>query len=114
MYSSHLVTQGQLQSLGTYNSLIEVEYETFMFLVDSMHQSYVHDGFQFYVSLYEHVDSFSHSEHDVEVDPNWYMYYKSEGSDFVLPNELFQNTNMIGETNGSDILILPHESGDEN
>lgn len=46
MYSSHPVTQGEMQNFDTCNFLNKVEYESFMFLVDSMQQSYVDDSFQ--------------------------------------------------------------------
>ena len=37
------------------------------------------------------------------------MHYESEDLEFVLPNDLIENANVIGETNGSYILILPYE-----
>lgn len=110
MYSSHPITQGVLQTFDTCNFLNEVKYEAFMFLVDSMHQSFVQDGLQFDDSLYEHANSFSHSEHDVEVNVVLYMHYENEGSYFVLPNELTKKVVYIGETNGSDVFILPHKN----
>ena len=42
------------------------------------------------------------------------MQYESEESDFVLPSELMENIDFIGETNENNIFILPHENGNDN
>lgn len=108
-------TQGVLQNFGTCNFLNKVENESFLFLVDNMHQSYVDDGFQIDSSLHgEHAGLYFHSEHDVEVNADLYMHYENKGVDFVLPSDLIQNANLIGETNTRDISYLPHESANEN
>ena len=85
-----------------------------MFLVNSMHPSYVDDNFHFDPSLYEHADVLSHSEHDVEVNANKCMHYENEGVNSILPRVLFQDANLIGGTDENENFSFPQENVNEN
>lgn len=113
-YSSIPDTQGELQNFDTFNFLNKVEYESFMFLVDSMHHSNVDDNFQNDSNLHEHADLFSHSDHDVEVNTDVCMHYENGESYFIFLSDLFQDANLIDETDRRDAFNLPPESADEN
>ena len=42
------------------------------------------------------------------------MHYEEDESYFVLPNELIQNVDMLGEANEKEIFSLPEEDVNEN
>ena len=52
-----------------------------------------------------------HSEKDEESVSSFYMRSKS---DFVLPNMLMKNSNVLGEIIENDTYILPQEDVNEN
>lgn len=97
-----------------YDSLHQFEYEILIFKFDSMNDSFNQEEFLLYSDIFEHVDSYVYSEHFVEMVPSLYIHYEHENVDFVLPSELIEDTNLIGETDESDILSLPHENQNGN
>ena len=42
------------------------------------------------------------------------MHYESEDVELIFPSELIRDANLIGEIDERNILILPHEIGNEN
>ena len=103
MYSSHLDTQGELHFLDICNLVNEVEYEHFVFHIDSMYLSYVYDGSKFDVYNQEHVDMQFHSEQDEESNSCFYMHYENG---FVSPNLLMRRSNVCGKTKESQSFSL--------
>ena len=97
MYPSQLDTQGELHFLDIYNLVNKVQYEYFVFPLDSMHFSYVHYDSQFDFCIQEHIDMHFHSEQDGESDSSFYMHCENY---FISPNVLMKNSNVFGETNG--------------
>ena len=109
-----MVTQGELKIHDIYDSFNEVEYEQFMFLIDSMHESVSKDEFQFDDGIHEHASFIFHSEQEVEVLPSFYMHYESDDDSFVLSNELIANVDVFGEANVNESFNFPHDERNEN
>ena len=114
MYSSHLDTQGQLHFLYICNLVNEVEYEHFVFHLDSMYPSYVYDGSKFDFYIQEHADMQFHSEQGEESNSIFYTHYESDDDNFGLPNEVNENTGVLGETNDNESFSLPQRDISQN
>ena len=112
-FSSYPEAQGELQS-DSCNSLNEVEYQAFVFLVEGTHDLVSGNQFQFDVSCYDHTESFFHSELDEESMFDFCMHYEDNDSSFVLPNELIKSVDVLGETIENENFSLPWENVNEN
>lgn len=94
----------------------EVEYQTFVFPIEGIHDSISSDQsyFQSDVSYYDHAISYFHSEQGVESLSDFYMHYEDDDSSFVLPNEVIESVDMLGETNKDESFSLPQEDVNKN
>ena len=111
-HPSHPDTQGELQIFSC-NSLNEVEYQIFVFLVEGVHDLVSDDQFQLDISSYDNIDSCFHSEQD-EINVDLYMHYEDNDNSFVLPNEVIESVDVLGETNENESFSLPQENVNEN
>lgn len=107
MYPSHLDTQGELYFLDICNLVNKVEYEYFMFPLDSMHPSYVHDNSQFDFYILENADLQFHNEQGEENMSSFYIHYESDDDSFVLPNEVIERSDVLGKTKKNKSFSLP-------
>ena len=113
-FEYHPIMHKDTHFQGMCDPFPQVEYEAFTFENDSMHESFVREGFQFQSNIFEHADQNFHNEQVIENEAGCYMHYESGVVDLVLPSELIHDANLIGETNRIDVSILPHENLDEN
>ena len=113
MYSSYSDTQGELQNFDSCNSLDKREYRSFVFLVDSMHQSNVHESFQFHLYIQEHDNIHFHSENDDEIVFEFYMHYDNDNN-FIFPNKVIESADVLGETKENKNCSLPHDNVNDN
>ena len=111
MYSSHLDTQGELHFLDMCKFVNKVEYEHFVFPLDSMHKSFGFEDFVFDCYIQGHVDMNFHSEKDEERNSSFCMHYKNG---FVSPNLLMRRSNVCSEADVNDTYSLPQRDVNEN
>ena len=114
MYPSHSDTQSELHFLDMFNFMNKMEYEHFVFPLDSMHLPYVYDGSQFDFYIQEHDTMKFHSEQGEESVSSFYMHYESDDGNFVLPNEVIESTVVLGKTKENESFSLPQEDVNEN
>ena len=108
----HLVIHENTQFQGMCDLFSQVEYESFIFKVDNMHNSPNEQGYQFIYDILWHVDPLFHSDHYVGDVPS--MHYESQEIYFILSTELIENSDVFGETIEIGILSLPQEDVNEN
>ena len=96
------------------DSFPQVEYDAFIFESDSMHELLNKEKFQFQSNMFECADRNFQNEQVVENEAGCYMHYGSEVVDSVLPSELIQNVDLIGEIDRRSNNSLPHASSYEN
>ena len=97
-----------------YGPFAHVEYDAFIFKVDSMHESLNEEEFQFQSDIFEHADPNFHNEQVVESKASFCMHYEGEGVDFIFPTGVFQDVNLIGKTDMNNISSLPPSHSNEN
>lgn len=85
-----------------------------MFPLDSVHRSFDGNEFQSYNETQEHIDPYFHNEQVVGNDSNFFMHYESKDVEFFFPNEMIEDANLIGESNGTEVSILSQEYVNEN
>ena len=85
-----------------------------MFLVEGIHGSVSSDQLKFYLSYYDHVDSYFHNEPSVDNMFDSYTHYEDDDSSFVLPNELIVNNDVLGKTRKNESFSLPQKNVNEN
>ena len=97
-----------------YDSFDGVEYEYFVFQMDSMHKLVYKDEFQFDVGIHEHADFLFHNEQEVEVMKSFNMHYEDESGCFVLPIEEIEDMFFIGKIDMNESFSLPQGERNEN
>ena len=108
------VISKDIQFEGMYDPFPRVEYDTFIFEVDSMQEMLNKEGLQFQSDSYMHADQNVYSEQAAESKDNCYMHYKSGDIYSVLLNAELQDVDMIGKTDRRRNFNLPHQEKDEN
>lgn len=104
----------ETQFQGVCDPFPYVEYEAFIFKNDSMHDLSNKEQFQFQFDMFEHADQYFHNKQTVENESSFYMRYESQGVDSVLLSGVFPDVYLIGNTDMSDNLTLPHVNSNEN
>ena len=112
-YSLYMDAQGELHS-NPCNSLNEVEYHIFVFIVEEVYGWVSSDRFQLDFNCYDHADSYFHSEQGVDNVSDFYMHNEDNDDGFVLPNEVIESVDMLGKTKKNESFIFPQESVNEN
>ena len=112
-YPSHPDTQGELHFLGICNSLNEVEYQTFVFSIEGIHESVSDHQYQFNINSCDHVDLHYHSE-QCEESSSGLLHYENEGDGFDFPNDMNQRSNVLDKTKGSQSFSLPQRDISQN
>lgn len=79
----HPIMYKGTQFQGMCDLFPHVEYDAFIFKIDSMHDSFDEEDFQFESNICEHVDQNFHNEQVLENEVSFYMCYASEDVDLV-------------------------------
>lgn len=106
-----MVTQSELQFLDVSLSIDQIEYECFLFPLDSMPTYFDYSISQTSSSHRRYASLSFHCGNFVDIDLDMHHESDNDGS-FVLPIEL--STDIFGETNEDKIYSLPLMDATEN